>query len=61
MLGVTAHPLAGLEKPSSERPRTRTYSNQEIRALLAAAPGTELEDFLPVALPHGDTQRRDAR
>jgi integrase len=47
-LGVTTHPLAGLEKPSSERPRTRTYSNHEIRALLAAAPGTELEDFLAI-------------
>src|SRR5207245_8346346 len=33
-IGVTAHPLAGLDKPSPERVRTRTYSNQEIRALL---------------------------
>ncbi len=59
-LGVTAHPLAGLEKPSSERPRTRTFSNQEIRALLAAAPGTELEEFLPV-LFHTATRSEETR
>jgi len=44
-LGVTAHPLAGLDKPSPERVRTRTYSNQEIRALLSAVRGTELEAY----------------
>ncbi len=59
-LGVTAHPLAGLEKPSSERPRTRTYPNQEIRALLAAAPGTELEDALPI-LFHTATRSDETR
>jgi len=59
-LGVTAHPLAGLEKPSSERPRTRTFSNQEIRALLAVAPGTELEEFLPV-LFHTATRSDETR
>jgi integrase len=59
-LGVTAHPLAGLEKPSPERFRTRTYSNQEIRALLAAVPGTELEDFLPL-LFHTATRSEETR
>jgi integrase len=59
-LGVNAHSLAGLEKPSSERPRTRTYSNQEIRALLAAASGTELEEFLPV-LFHTATRSDETR
>lgn len=59
-LGVTAHPLTGLEKPSPERIRTRTYSNQEIRALLACAPGTELEDFLPL-LFHTATRSEETR
>jgi integrase len=59
-LGVTAHPLAGLEKPSPERVRTRTYSNQEIRALLSAARGTELEDYLPL-LFHTATRSEETR
>lgn len=59
-LGVTAHPLAGLDKPSPERVRTRTYSNQEIRALLSAARGTELEDYLPV-LFHTATRSEETR
>jgi integrase len=59
-LGVTAHPLAGLDKPSPERVRTRTYSNQEIRALLSAIRGTELEDYLPV-LFHTATRSEDTR
>lgn len=59
-LGVTAHPLAGLDKPSPERVRTRTYSNREIRALLSAARGTELEDYLPV-LFHTATRSEETR
>jgi integrase len=59
-LGVTAHPLAGLDKPSPERVRTRTYSNQEIRALLSAARETELDDYLPV-LFHTATRSEETR
>jgi len=59
-LGVTAHPLAGLDKPSPERVRTRTYSNQEIRTLLSAALGTELQDFLPL-LFHTATRSDETR
>jgi integrase len=59
-LGVTAHPLAGLEKPSLERPRTRTYSNHEIRSVLSAASGTELADFLPF-LFHTATRSEETR
>src|SRR5207245_4164367 len=59
-LGVTAQPLAGLDKPSPERVRSRTYSNQEIRALLSAARGTELEDYLPL-LFHTATRSDETR
>ena len=59
-LGVSAHPLAGLDKPSPERVRTRTYSNQAIRALLSAARGTELVDYLPV-LFHTATRGEETR
>jgi integrase len=59
-LGVTAHPLAGLDKPSPEGVRTRTYSNQEIRGLLSAARGTELEDYLPL-LFHTATRSEETR
>jgi integrase len=59
-LGITVHPLAGLDKPSPERVRTRTYSNQEIRALLSAARGTELEDYLPL-LFHTATRSEETR
>jgi integrase len=59
-LGITAHPLAGLDKPSPERPRTRTYSNAEIRALLDAASGTGMADFLTV-LFHTATRSEETR
>jgi integrase len=59
-LGVTAHPLTGLDKPAAERTRTRTYSNGEIRALLSAVGETDLVDFLPL-LFHTATRSEETR
>jgi integrase len=43
---LVASPCAGLKMPAKEQPRDRVYSNEEIRAIFAAVPGTELEHLV---------------
>jgi integrase len=57
---VTSTPFIGVEKPSQERKAVRTYTNDEIRAMLAAVPGTELEDLVPL-LFHTATRSHETR
>ncbi len=47
---IAASPCARLPVTQEEKPRTRTYSPDEIRAILAAVPGTELENLVPLIL-----------
>lgn len=57
---VTSTPFVGVEKPSQERKAVRTYTNDEIRATLAAIQGTELEDLVPLIF-HTATRSHEAR
>jgi hypothetical protein len=43
--------------PTKERPRDRVYTNEEIRAIFAAVPGTELEDLVPLVFFTGVRSR----
>jgi len=46
---IAASPCTGIKKLTGERIRERTYSSQELRAILRAAEGVpELEHFLPL-------------
>jgi site-specific recombinase XerD len=40
---LEASPLVGLKKLTQEVPRERTYSDTELKRILAATPGTEYE------------------
>lgn len=44
---LSANPCAGVKKPTEEKPRERVYSNDELRAIFGALPGTELADLAP--------------
>lgn len=57
---VTASPFVGVEKPSQERKSVRTYTNDEIRGMLAAISDTELEDLVPL-LFHTATRSHETR
>ena len=57
---VTSTPFVGVEKPSQERKAVRTYTNDEIRAMLAAIQGTELEDLVPLIF-HTATRSHETR
>jgi integrase len=50
---LPASPCVGLEVTQEERRRERVYSSDELRAILAAVPGTELEDLVPFILRTG--------
>lgn len=47
-LPPSADPTIGLRLPTAEKPRDRVYTNDELRAIFAAVPGTELEDLVPL-------------
>lgn len=57
---VTSTPFVGVEKPSQERKAIRTYTNDEIRAMLPAIGGTELEDLVPLIF-HTATRSHETR
>lgn len=57
---VTTTPFVGVEKPSRERKAVRTYTNDEIRAMFAAIPGTELENLVPLIF-HTATRSHETR
>lgn len=60
-LGVTAHPLLGLEKPGGRaKPRSRVYTGDEVRRIFAAARGTSVEDLVAL-LFHTGTRDRETR
>jgi hypothetical protein len=44
LLPAAADPTFAFSFPSEARPRDRVYTNDEIRAIFAAVPGTELQD-----------------
>jgi integrase len=46
---VNAHPCAGI-KASKEKPNERVYSDDELRAILKGAQGTEVEHLVPLVL-----------
>jgi integrase len=46
---LKVHPCAGL-KASKEKPNERVYTDDELRAILAAARGTEVEHLVPLVL-----------
>ena len=48
-LGITSHPMSGLEKPAMEQPRDRTYKDAELLALLLKVDG-ELLDLVELAV-----------
>src|SRR5262249_41771985 len=39
---------AGIKKPAEEKPRERVYTNDELRAIFAGLPGTEVADLVPL-------------
>lgn len=43
-------PCTGLKVTVEEKPRDRVYTNDELRAILSAVPGTEVEDLVPLLL-----------
>jgi integrase len=43
-------PCTGLKVTVEEKPRDRVYTNDDLRAILSAVPGTELEDLVPLLL-----------
>ena len=57
---VTTTPFVGVEKPSQERKAVRTYTNDEIRKMLAAVQGTELADLVPLIF-HTATRSHETR
>ena len=61
-LGVTANPLRGLSMPAG-KPRDRTYSDDELRRILASVRGTSIEDLVGLLLHTGtrDTETRGMR
>jgi integrase len=54
---LLASPCVGVEKPSAEHIRDRTYSSEELRAIFAAVRGTDLEHLLSFI---GYTAARDS-
>ena len=48
-LGITSHPMSGLEKPAVEQPRDRTYKDAELSAFLSKVDG-ELLDLVELAV-----------
>jgi integrase len=48
LLPAAADPTFAFSFPNEARPRDRVYTNDEIRAIFAAVPGTELQDFVPL-------------
>ena len=50
---VTTDPTAGLHKLSEEKPRSRTFTNDELRSIVAALPGSEVVDLVPLMLYTG--------
>jgi integrase len=60
---VATSPCFGLvtkDLLARERPREHTYSNAELRSILAACPGTEVEDLVPLLL-HTATRSEETR
>lgn len=60
---VTTSPCFGIvtkDLLAKERPRERTYTNRETRAILAAVPGTELQDLVPLIF-HTATRSEETR
>lgn len=63
-LGVKVDPTAGLKRPGgAEKPRDRTYSDAEIKKVLAATKGTELGDLVDLLVQTGtrDAETRAMR
>ena len=48
LLPAAADPTFAFSFPNEARPRDRVYTNDEIKAIFAAVPGTELQDFVPL-------------
>src|SRR5262245_8904455 len=48
LLPTAADPTFAFRFPNEAKPRDRVYANDEIRAIFAAVPGTELEDVVPL-------------
>src|SRR2546426_10931056 len=48
LLPAAADPTFAFSSPNEARPRDRVYTNDEIRGIFAAVPGTELQDFVPL-------------
>lgn len=48
-----ANPLLRIAKPHKEKERTRTYSDGEVRAIVAGCTGTLYEDVVPLLLATG--------
>jgi len=47
LLPAAADPTFAFSLPNEAKPRDRVYTNDEIRAIFAAVPWTELQDFVP--------------
>jgi len=45
---LASSPCLGLKKPAEEKPRERVFTNEEIRAIFAAVPNTELAALVPL-------------
>jgi integrase len=62
-LGVTAHPLLGLERPARVVPRDRTYTDEEVRRIFTAVPAGTLGDLVALLFHTGtrDGETRAAR
>jgi integrase len=57
---VTSSPCDGLKKIEKERRRERTYTDEEVRAIVAAVKGTEFQDVIGLLLRTG-TRSHEAR
>jgi integrase len=60
---VALSPCVGLRTPTPEKPRDRVYSTEEIAAIWAAVPGTEIEELVPFVFYTGvrSEEARSAR
>jgi integrase len=48
LLPASADPTFGFSLPDDAKPRDRVYTNDEVWAIFAALPGTELQDLVPL-------------
>ena len=57
---VAATPFTGIERPAPKTRATRTFSNDEIRAIFVCVGGSQLQDLVPLIF-HTATRSEETR